>query len=127
MPELSEQHVPELPKQPSVSLIKTIAARFAALFRKLSPKRKTNSKRSRSSVEKIKWPFPMASLVSHSPSVWKIGAMKPDQCVRLHHHDVRCDGQSCELTPDIANMNKAGWKITHYHEKAHVMVVRRVR
>jgi hypothetical protein len=51
----------------------------------------------------------------------KVGDVK-----RIEHYDVLCTGTNCSLGYQVSRMRKQGWKLEYYHEKHHVMVVRRL-
>lgn len=58
----------------------------------------------------------------------KIGDIK-----RITHDDVSCNirskgpyGPHCSLGQEIGRLRKLGWHLEYYHEKAHVLVIRRL-
>jgi len=56
-------------------------------------------------------------------------AMKVGETKRLYHPDVNCrrtpNGYACTVQQEAQRHRRQGWKLRLYHEKEHVLVVRR--
>ena len=88
-------------------------------------------------VEICEWtPPPKVVHSGLSKSAIALMAMKPGETKRIVHGELKCGpnthkgkkvGRACSLQPTIYKLRKQGWGLEYYHEKDHVMVVRRLK
>jgi hypothetical protein len=88
------------------------------------------------SIENAKWQPPNKILLRFSVSRDNLRKMKVGECKRITHDDLKCYLQKhktnsyvCSLSSMISleGSRKPARVYEHYHEKAHVAIVKRIR
>ncbi len=88
-------------------------------------------------VETYEWnPPKIIRGTSGSKSTNALKSLKAGETKRIVHGDLRYysggykndkNARHCSLASVICKLRKIGWEIEHYHEKDHVIVVRRLK
>jgi len=94
-------------------------------------------------IETCEWnptAFKVRVGVKPSQSVKNLKAMQVGEVKRIIHPDLKCQikkynkgngikssNRQCALQSAIYDLKKKGWELEQYHEKDHIMVIRRLK
>ncbi len=88
------------------------------------------------SMEDVSWDdtrYKSKHLNQISQSVSLLHGMKPGETKKLYHFDVVCHycsndaTRQCTVLAALQKLRKTGWETKQYHEKDHVMVIKRTK
>lgn len=75
-------------------------------------------------VESATWNPPKTGGRCLSESVKALYEMKPGDCIRIHHPELKCNMDQCSLKSAMSRKGKGVFR--SYHERPNVAVVQRI-